>query len=53
MISVAREIRKRVKVPVGSSLHAKKPRKLSGVTDLSLQSKIVRTSSSILRIVLG
>ena len=53
MISVAREMRNPVKVPVESILHAKKPRKLSGVTDLSLQSKTLRTSSSILRIVRG
>lgn len=53
MISVAREMRNPVKAPVESILHAKKARKQSGVTDLSLQSKTPRTSSSILRIVLG
>lgn len=53
IISVAREIRNPVKVPVESSLHAKKPMKLNGVMDLSLQSRTFRTRSSILRIVLG
>ena len=53
MISVALEIRKPIYAPVGSSLHAKKPVKLNGVMDLSLQSKTLRTRSSILRIVLG
>jgi len=53
MISVAWEMRNLVKVPVESTLHAKKARKQSGVTELSLQSKTLRTRSSILRIVLG
>lgn len=53
IISVARETRNPVKVPVESSLQAKKLRKLKGVIDLSLQSKAPRTSSSILRIVFG
>lgn len=53
MISEALEMRNPVKVPVESSLQAKKPRKLNGVTDLSLQSRTPRTRNSILRIVLG
>ena len=53
MISVALEMRNPVKVPVESSLQAKKARKLNGVTDLSLQSRTPRTRSSILRTVLG
>lgn len=53
IICVAREMRNPVKVEVESNLHAKKLRKLNGVTDLSLQSKTLRTSSSILLIVMG
>lgn len=51
MIFVALEIRNPIKVPVGSSLHAKKSMKLNGVTDLSLQSKTLSTRSSMRRIV--
>lgn len=52
MIPVARETRKPEKVPVGSSLHAKKSIKVNGVMDRSLQSRTVRMRSSIRLIVL-
>lgn len=51
MIFVVLEIRNSIKVPIGSSLHAKKSMKLNGVTDRSLQSKTLRTRSSMRRIV--
>jgi len=51
--SVAREMRNPTPVPVGSTFHAKKLMKVKGVMDRSLQSRTVRTRSSILRIVLG
>lgn len=53
IISVDREMRCPKHEPEGSILQAKKPMKLKGVIDRSLQFRIVRTRSSILLMVLG